>query len=113
MTREPKSKIHCGVLGLLLTRRRPKTEFREPIAELYSCGAASVHRRIAPRRNTDRWSSARRPQRAISIGSLKVSIGVLTLAAALCGAALGADKSGVGPNSISLPKGPGSIEGLG
>ena len=25
----------------------------------------------------------------------------------------GADKSGVGPNSISLPKGPGSIEGLG
>src|SRR6059058_3913276 len=26
---------------------------------------------------------------------------------------LAADKSGVGPNSISLPKGPGSIEGLG
>ena len=26
---------------------------------------------------------------------------------------LGADKSGVGPNAISLPKGPGSIEGLG
>src|SRR4051812_22016151 len=26
---------------------------------------------------------------------------------------LAADKSGVGPNTISLPKGPGSIEGLG
>ena len=29
------------------------------------------------------------------------------------GLALAADKSGVSPNSISLPKGPGSIEGLG
>jgi hypothetical protein len=29
------------------------------------------------------------------------------------GLALGADKNGVSPNSISLPKGPGSIEGLG
>lgn len=29
------------------------------------------------------------------------------------GLALAADKSGVGPNTISLPKGPGSIEGLG
>ena len=31
----------------------------------------------------------------------------------VCGQSLGADKSGVGPNTISLPKGPGSIEGLG
>src|SRR5262245_10149447 len=38
-----------------------------------------------------------------------LSIAVLLL----CGLAWGADKSGVSPNSISLPKGPGSIEGLG
>src|SRR5262249_57945045 len=32
----------------------------------------------------------------------------------LCGrASFAADKSGVGPNTISLPKGPGAIEGLG
>ncbi len=31
----------------------------------------------------------------------------------LCGRATAADKSGVSPNAISLPKGPGSIEGLG
>src|SRR4051794_26384720 len=31
----------------------------------------------------------------------------------LSSSSLAADKSGVGPNSISLPKGPGSIEGLG
>jgi hypothetical protein len=39
----------------------------------------------------------------------------ISTAAALlmCGLAWGADKSGVSPNSISLPKGPGSIEGLG
>ena len=39
----------------------------------------------------------------------------ISTAAALliCSMALGADKSGVSPNSISLPKGPGSIEGLG
>jgi hypothetical protein len=36
------------------------------------------------------------------------------LAASFCGnSVLAADKSGVSPNSISLPKGPGSIEGLG
>ncbi len=31
----------------------------------------------------------------------------------LCGRSTAADKSGVSPNAISLPKGPGSIEGLG
>ena len=35
------------------------------------------------------------------------------LALLLCFTAAAADKSGVSPNSISLPKGPGSIEGLG
>src|SRR5262245_63912817 len=39
---------------------------------------------------------------------------ILSIAVPLrCGLAFGADKSGVSPNSISLPKGPGSIEGLG
>ncbi|HZO52835.1 MAG TPA: SpvB/TcaC N-terminal domain-containing protein, partial [Bryobacteraceae bacterium] len=39
---------------------------------------------------------------------------ILSIAALLiCGMVWGADKSGVSPNSISLPKGPGSIEGLG
>src|SRR5215475_10975051 len=38
-----------------------------------------------------------------------------TFAAALltCRLVCGADKSGVSPNTISVPKGPGSIEGLG
>src|SRR2546425_3819454 len=35
------------------------------------------------------------------------------LALVICFTAAAADKSGVSPNSISLPKGPGSIEGLG
>ena len=35
------------------------------------------------------------------------------LALLICFTAAAADKSGVSPNSISLPKGPGSIEGLG
>src|SRR5437868_2329446 len=39
---------------------------------------------------------------------------VFALFAFFCGyPALAADKSGVSPNTISLPKGPGSIEGLG
>src|SRR5262249_39098725 len=39
---------------------------------------------------------------------------LLVWSAFLCGqSALAADKSGVGPNTISLPKGPGAIEGLG
>jgi len=37
----------------------------------------------------------------------------MALALAIGGAAWGADKSGVSPTTISLPKGPGSIEGLG
>ena len=37
----------------------------------------------------------------------------LLLAGAFSCAVLAADKSGVGPNTISLPKGPGAIEGLG
>src|SRR5512147_2526885 len=37
----------------------------------------------------------------------------IALAAFATASGLAADKSGVGPNSISLPKGPGSIEGLG
>ncbi len=41
-------------------------------------------------------------------GLLGVSLVLL-----LGGAAFGADKNGVSPNTISLPKGPGSIEGLG
>src|SRR5438876_6745042 len=35
------------------------------------------------------------------------------LALLICFTAAAADKSGVSPNAISLPKGPGSIEGLG
>lgn len=37
----------------------------------------------------------------------------LVVALAWCGQGWSADKSGVSPNTISLPKGPGSIEGLG
>ena len=40
--------------------------------------------------------------------------GVCLLLFVLSGTSVfGADKSGVGPNTISIPKGPGSIEGLG
>jgi hypothetical protein len=43
--------------------------------------------------------------------ALHASLGFVLLAGALITSA--ADKSGVGPNTISVPKGPGSIEGLG
>src|SRR6185503_13089605 len=43
-------------------------------------------------------------------GTICCSLVVLVMS---IGLALAADKSGVSPNSISLPKGPGSIEGLG
>ncbi len=43
--------------------------------------------------------------------SVRVAIGLLVLTAIF--SVCGADKSGVSPNTISLPKGPGSIEGLG
>lgn len=39
--------------------------------------------------------------------------GAAVICLALCGALHAADKSGVSPNTISLPKGPGAIEGLG
>jgi len=39
--------------------------------------------------------------------------GFLLLATMLSFSAIAADKSGVSPNAISVPKGPGSIEGLG
>lgn len=46
--------------------------------------------------------------------SLTLGVGlVLLVAAALVPTSFAADKSGVSPNTISLPKGPGSIEGLG
>src|SRR3954464_5492351 len=49
------------------------------------------------------------PKRDLMSGGF-VSVLVVLSFAFHCTAA---DKSGVGPNSISLPKGPGSIEGLG
>src|SRR5213592_403561 len=48
---------------------------------------------------------------ALAAGRASESLACLLL---LCAGSLwAADKSGVSPNSISLPKGPGSIEGLG
>src|SRR5258705_4253099 len=42
------------------------------------------------------------------------SLVLLAVSALSCGlTSIAADKSGVSPNTISLPKGPGSIEGLG
>lgn len=54
------------------------------------------------------------PRRSSRCGARPFSWLPLALAFCVCGlASVAADKSGVSPNTISLPKGPGSIEGLG
>src|SRR5262245_63706668 len=50
------------------------------------------------------WTDPHRWPQALLVGALFMATIITTIAA---------DKNGVSPNSISVPKGPGSIEGLG